>query len=313
FGGDYEKFYWTSGKIEVYEKLINQNFDFVIANDIETLPLAMRLARKETPVILDAHEYSPLEFEDNLRWRVLQKPLIDYICREYIPRVIAATTVCNGIAEMYERNFGKKFEVITNAAKYEELPVLPTNPDKIKLIYHGLAHPSRQTEKQIEMMQFLDQRFELNLMLVGDNNYIENLKKKAVSLTNVKFLPPVPTGEIARFTNQFDIGIFLLPPTNFNYKYALPNKFFEFVQARLAIAVSPSLEMAKLVKEFDLGLVANDFTPRSMATEIGKLTAEKINYFKSQANKHAAQLSAESNREKFLNIVNKYVRNRRHH
>jgi glycosyltransferase involved in cell wall biosynthesis len=303
FGGLYEDFYWSREKLEIVEKLKDRSFDFIIANDADTLPLAVKLAKPKTKTIFDAHEYAPLEFTESWRWRVMRQPLMKYICREYIPRVTAATTVCRGIAEMYERNYGKKFEIITNATKYEKLKPSLTKDDKIRLIYHGFVHPSRKSHQQIEMMRLLPEKFELNLVLVGDADYIESLKKLAQSQPNIKFLPPVATGEIANFINQFDVGVYSLPPTNFNNKYALPNKFFEFIQARLAVVIAPSPEMARIVREFDLGLVAEDFSPESMAETIKTLTPEKIDRFKTQAHKHAYELSAEKNRERLLRLI----------
>jgi hypothetical protein len=58
----------------------------------------------------------------------------------------------------------------------------------------------------------------------------------------------------------------------FNLKYILPNKFFEFIQARLAVAIGPSVEMKRLVKEWDCGIVAANFEAKSMAAEINRLT-----------------------------------------
>lgn len=304
FGGDYESFYWNANRAGYVEKLKNKNFDLIIANDYDTLPIGVRLKEiQNTTLVFDAHEYSPLEFTESLRWRILQQPLIKHICREYIPRITVGTTVCQAIAETYEREYGKKFEVITNAAEFEDLQPSPTNTDKIRLIYHGGVSHSRQSHKQIEMMRFLDDSFELSLMILGPPKYVEKLKKMAQSYKNVKFLPPVGTNEIAAFTNQFDAGIYSLPPTNFNNKYALPNKFFEFIQARLAVVIAPSPEMARIVREYDLGLVAEDFSPESMAAVIKTLTPEKIDRFKAQANKHAYELSAEKNRERLLRLI----------
>jgi glycosyltransferase involved in cell wall biosynthesis len=152
-------------------------------------------------------------------------------------------------------------------------------------------------------MQFLDDRFELNLMLVGDTDYIASLKQLAASHSNVNFLPPIGTKEIASFTNQFDVGIYSLPPTNFNNEHALPNKFFEYIQARLAIVIAPSPEMVRLVKQYELGVVAEDFSPRGMAHAIRGLTVEQIDQFKANASKHAYELSAEKNRELFMELI----------
>ena len=304
FGGDYESFYWNTNRQKYLAMLNEQRFDLMIANDYDTLPLGIRAGEAQgSTVVFDAHEYSPLEFTESLRWRTLQQPLIEHVCREYIPRATLATTVCQGIADVYEREYGKRFDVITNATEYVDLRPSATDPTKIRLIYHGGASVSRQTHRQIEMMKFLDDRFELSLMVLGAPKYIESLKRMAEPFRNVKFLPPVPTSEIARFTNGFDIGVYSLPPTNFNNEFALPNKFFEFIQARLAVVVAPSPEMARLVREYDLGAVAEDFSPERMAEAIKSLSAERIDHFKAQAHKHAYELSADKNRELFLKII----------
>jgi len=303
FSNDYETYYWGKDKTPLVEKLKDDNFDLIVANDIDTVPLTLRIAKPTTKVLFDAHEYAPLELTESLRWRILRQPLVEYIAREYVPRVSIATTVCQGIAEKFESEYGKKFSIITNAAEFEDLQPSPTSSERIRLIYHGNAHPTRQTQKQIEMMRFLDDRFELNLMVVGDTNYIASLKQLAASHSNVNFLPPIGTKEIASFTNQFDIGIYSLPPTNFNNEHALPNKFFEYIQARLAIVIAPSPEMVRLVKQYELGVVAEDFSPRDMAHAILGLTVEQINQFKANASKHAYELSAEKNRELFMELI----------
>ena len=94
-----------------------------------------------------------------------------------------------------------------------------------------------------------------------------------------------------------------MQPTNFNGYKALPNKFFEFIQARLAIAIGPSPEMSKLVQQYNLGIIAKDFTPKSMAEELNKLTKQDILKYKENSNKTAKILNAEKEGEKILKIL----------
>jgi hypothetical protein len=61
--------------------------------------------------------------------------------------------------------------------------------------------------------------------------------------------------------------------------------------------------MERIVKEFDLGVVAQDFSAESMAQAIKTLTTEKISHFKAQSDKHAYELSANKNRERFLRLI----------
>lgn len=194
--------------------------------------------------------------------------------------------------------------MITNACDYVEKKPSPTDNQQITLIYHGVTIRSRQLEIMIEMVDYLDKRFTLHLMLVNtDSNYLKRLKKLAEGIGNIRFLRPVYMEEIVKTINQYDIGIFVLPPTNLNYKYALPNKLFEFIQARLAVAIGPSPEMAIIVKQYNLGIVAEDFGPETIANELNKLTKEKIEYYKSQSDKLAYEISSEGNCQKLQKII----------
>ena len=120
---------------------------------------------------------------------------------------------------------------------------------------------------------------------------------------NVRIIPPVPFEEIIPFTSRYDIGIFLCPPTTFNLANCLPNKFFEFIQARLMVAISPNPEMARLVRQYNLGIIAKDFSPQEMAKSLNSLSKEQILQYKENANKTAKILNAEKEGEKLLNII----------
>jgi len=57
-------------------RLNKQKFDLIIAHDPFTLPISLILARKDgAKVLLDAHEYSPREYEDI--W--IQKYFLSYL------------------------------------------------------------------------------------------------------------------------------------------------------------------------------------------------------------------------------------------
>lgn len=300
----YEAYYWDDGKKKLVNQLSNNNYDVIIANDIPTLPLALKIANNKAKVYFDAHEYHLLEFEDNFKWRLLHKPHIEYLCKKYIPKADAFSTVSEGIAKEYEKNIGVKPFLLTNASVYYDLKPSLVDEKSIKIIHHGAAIPSRKLELMIEMMNYTDERFTLDLMLTSTNkNYLDKLKDIAKNNPKIKFIPPVNYEEICIFINNYDIGLFLLPPTNFNYKNALPNKFFEFIQARLAIAIALTPEMKFFVEKYYLGVVADDFNPKSLAVLLNKLSTEQIMEFKENANKAATLLSAEENKIKIYNIV----------
>jgi len=279
-------------------------FDVIIANDLQPLPLALRLAQGR-PVVFDAHEYFPRRFEDRLSWRLLRNPYSTLLCRRLIPRVTAMVTVCQGIAEAYERDTGVKPLVITNAPEYVELePVVRRPSEPVRMVYHGMAHPSRRIEETIGMMRFLDRRFALDMYLVpGDPAYIQHLRKLAAADPRIRMQEPMPASEIVARTHGYDLGVFLLPPTSFSYRHALPNKFFEYIQARMAVAIGPSPEMARVVQAHGLGVVSEDFTAASLGTAINALDHETINRCKWQAHAVAYQYSAAANKAALLALL----------
>ena len=166
----------------------------------------------------------------------------------------------------------------------------------MRLLHHGLADRRRRLERMIEAVRLLDDRFVLHLMLMGSNRDIGRLRAAAGADSRIRFLPPVPMRDIPRVANDHDIGLFLLEPRTPNQRHVLPNKLFEFIQARLAVAIGPSPDMAAVVREWDCGVVADDFTPAALAATLGSLDAAKITRMKQRSHAAADELCAERTR-----------------
>lgn len=305
----FERVYWSSATVRSvmsYENL--GEFDLILANDILALPLAVKI-RGTAALLFDAHEYAPLEFEESWKWRFFLMGFNHYLCRTYLPLVDAMTSVCNGIAQEYQRNFGIHVDTINNAPPYFDLaPSVSTQSETIRMVHHGAAIPSRQLETMIKATHALDARYTLDLMLVPSSpSYYEHLKFLARDTPRIRFLPPVAMRELPLALNQYDLGIYLLPPNNFNNRFSLPNKFFEFVQARLAIAIGPSPEMAALVKHYDMGVVSADFSTSSFANTLSVLDLDRINRFKINTDRAARELCFEKSAETLLSLVNRLL------
>lgn len=291
------------------EKLKKQAPDLIIANDIETLPLAFKVGKK-SKILFDAHEYAPLHFEEKLVWRLLFKRFNQYLCSTYLPLTNEMITVGKGLAREYAKNYNVKPFIITNANYFEDIKVRQTEQHHIRLVHHGAANPSRQLELMIQALDYLDHRFTLDMILLTPaiankqtRKYLSKIQKLAAKNPRVKIIPPVKSNEVVKLVSQYDVGIFLLPPINFNYKNTLPNKLFDFIQARLAIAVGPTPEMAEIVNKYQLGVVSNDFTAKNFATSISELTSEKIDLCKQHSDIAARELNAERNKEILNRIV----------
>lgn len=287
--GAFESYYWGQTRIaSAFRLLDNVNADVIVANDLSALPVSLKLARGR-PVFYDAHEYSPGEYEEQRLWRFLFRRYNDAFCRRYLPQAASMMTVCEGIASEYRKNYGVRPLVVQNAPVNQHLTPSPTS-SSIRMIHHGIASHVRHLEVMIDMMAYLDQRFTLDLMLIEvENNYMEFLRQRAQRDPRIRFVEPVPLHQICMRINEYDVGLFLLPPVTFNYKFALPNKFFEFVQACLAVAIGPSPEMASLVRRFECGIVADSFEPKALAHALNQLDMDQVRTLK-EASHRAAQL-----------------------
>jgi len=306
--GLYEMYYWDRHKKQAVDDLKEKQFDLVIAHEIRLLPLALKIS-KGAEVLLDAHEYSPKNFDDDFLWRFFIKRYYTHLCKKYLPKIRTLFSVSQGIVDEYEKVFGIESILITNACDYHDLQPLHVS-DKIKIIHHGIAGPSRKLELMIEIMKETDTRFELYLMLVHTRyteRYVKKLKAMASDMNNVFFIDPVSKDDLISDTNKFDIGLIFLPPVNFNLENCLPNKFFEMVQSRLAIACGPDHEMSAYINKLNFGVISKTWEPTSMAKALNSLTNDDVYRLKLNAHESAAKMSAEKETAKFLDVIKRYL------
>jgi hypothetical protein len=296
---------------ELKKGVCNETFDLIIFHDLKTLPLWKRLFNHypTNKILFDAHEFYMRHNDNSLTSRLLIAPFDEYLYKTYFLKLENVITVGSFIAAAYEKELGRKVEVIYNSAKFWDLSPHPVDGSKIKLIHHGMADPNRQTELMIEMMNYCDERFHLDIMLkattLGGDNYIKKLIKLSKGNPRVRILDPIDSEKTISFSNQYDIAVYLLPDTIDNFLYALPNKFFEFIQSRLMIAISPNVEMKKLTEEYNLGIVSPDFTPKSFANELNKLSTEQIWQFKQNTHLAASKLCFEAQNDKILSLISR--------
>ena len=302
--GMHERAYWSAVSVRsAMTALRDARFDLILANDLNTLPLACRLAGN-APVVLDAHEFAPAEFEDLWRWRFFFRRHCEYLCARYIPKVAGMITVSDGIAAAYRERYGVEVSVVLNAPEYAALEPGPVPADEIRLVHHGAAIPSRRIELMIELAALLDPRFRLDLVLVPTvPAYHQRLCALAAANPRIRILPPLPMQNLVGHANAYDMGLILYPPNSFNMKHALPNKFFEFIHARIAVALGPSVEMAPFVRRLGCGVVASDFTPAGLASALNALSREQITAMKHASAAAARELCYEHSADVLLRTV----------
>ncbi|WP_394903140.1 glycosyltransferase [Clostridium butyricum] len=309
----FEEVYWSEQYIlRMYEELKNKNYNLIIANDISMVPLGVELSKKmNIPIIADMHEYAPKEFEDDKNWRDMFQEYKYYLCRNYLHKCDCVFTVSKRIAKEYYDVFGIEVKVFTNAPIYSDINInMKKTTNLIKLVYHGVCNKSRNLEELINLADLLDDRYSIDFYLIGNKNdeYYKNLINKIHNSKKCSLRKPVKPEEIITMLNNYDIGLCLIPPVNFNYENCLPNKFFEYIHGRLAIATGPSIEMKNYIQKFNCGVISDDFKAETLANKLNKLSTTEIDKYKINSEKFAKQENYQKNKQLLLKQIDKLLK-----
>ncbi len=242
--------------------------DVLVANDLDSLLanfLVSRIRRK--PLIYDSHEYFTEVPE--LLGRPVVRAIWKWLERMMVPKVSAAYTVSESIAEVYREQYEVDFKVIRNlpvCAQREKTVHQEKEPGKPKIIlYQGAMNLGRGIESAIRAMQFLDGA---ELWLAGDGDITSRLQEMVYELDlekKVKFLGRLPLHDLHEVTCQADLGISLEEDLGLNYRFALPNKLFDYIQACVPVLVSNLPEMKRIVVQYQIGMIAETHQRKELA------------------------------------------------
>jgi hypothetical protein len=285
--------------------LRGRRFDLVVANEARVLALGHAVA-DGSPVWGDMHEWSPGERTHILRWRLLVAPFMTYLCRTYLPRSFAVTAVSDSSARLYDTHFGLSTRVMRNTGPYRDLPITPMIEGRIRLVHSGVAVHGRSLELMIDVMKRMDERYSLDMYLMKGQDrgaYLDALKARAAGDPRIVFHDPVPPQTLPDVLNAGDVGVFWLKPAHDNARYTLANKFFDFVQARLALAVGPTIEMTQLTERYHLGVVSEGFSIDQLVASLNELTPEAIMAAKHASDAAARELSFDTDAEVAREII----------
>ena len=239
--------------------LTRKKISLLVSCDLDTLPanyLASVLRR--CPLVYDSHEYFTEVPE--LQNRKFVRNFWLRIEKFILPKLKYAYTVSESIAKEYTEKYKVEFKVIRNLPlKIKNTDVYPLPEDilsKKKILYQGAVNMGRGLELMIEVVKELDR--DVIFIIAGDGDLYNMLLKKVQKeeLTQkVFFTGRIPHEKLADLTCQADMGISLEENTGKSYRYALPNKLFDYIQAEIPVMVSDLPEMRKIVEEYNIGVV----------------------------------------------------------
>ena len=289
-----------------------KNYDLLIVHDLTLLPwrpLQATIGQSDGPAIwIDLHENHVDSLSRNLlekvafeRYRKWELSLLKEVAASRTERLVFSS-VSPWISERFESLLGQRVITLRNSPKLQDLPPSPTAADRVRLVHHGVGTTHRGIEQAIRALRSLPKRFTLHLMLVASPKYM--LKLKLLAFINgvqdrVELIAPVPTAQISNRINEFDIALVVNPPITISELRALPNKFFESIQASLCLVVGPNPELFEIVKNNGNGVVLPDWETSSLVTALSSLDTKTIIRSKEASYKIRSEMSVEAEKASF--------------
>ncbi|MCK2036321.1 hypothetical protein KZC51_09240 [Microbacterium sp. SSW1-49] len=300
---------------ELRERIRNGAYDLVVFNEYEFVPwvedrrdfTASALRGKRH---LDLHEYRDPDVRRRNFGGRLTGPHYRWVRRHIGSRLFTSRSVVNTpIGVLYAEEFGIPVPAeVRNAPPFVPgLEPSTVDPSNIRMLFHGLPSWARGFTEILAAMRDLPDHFSMTFMLTDNPAVHAKLRQEIAdhpAKDRIHIVPPAPMREIAERINEYDLEIvFYRPNGSYNIQYAMPNKFFEAAQGRLALVVGETPTMAPLVREFGHGVVVPEFTWESLRDTVAALDADQVAHMKERASTVAAELNSASEGRAFLAAI----------
>lgn len=296
------KLFYLEYNVRLFFLLLFLNADVFTANDLDTLAPNFAVARlRRKKLVYDAHELFTEVPE------VISRPFVRKVWlaleSALLPKLGVMITVNASLAKIYESRYPVKAFAVRNVPFLKpELEAPKANPPV--LLYQGAINLGRGVDLMLRALVLLP---EYQLWIIGGGDLLEEMQRLSSELMlqdRVTFFGRLPFEELAEYTAQAALGFSLEEDRGLNYRYASPNKLFDYIQQGIPHIVADLPEMRALVEQYTTGLVLHKRTPEALAAAVRRLceTPELYARCAQNARKAAAELCWENEREKLREV-----------
>ncbi len=259
-------FFYLCLNIRLFYYLLFSKVDILLSNDLDTL-LANTLATKikGKKLVYDSHELftevPELENSSTKKniWLAIEKACITKTDKQY--------TVCDSIAKFYNEKYYINMEVIRNLP-FSKQNLSNYTERKNILIYQGALNKERGIETLIEAMQYIED-YKLIIAGKGDlESYLHELTNKLSLTDKIEFTGNLSFDKLYNLTKTAKLGFSIETGSSLNYKYALPNKIFDYIQAGVPVLCADFPEMKTIIETFKVGETFTGNTAKELSKKI---------------------------------------------
>ena len=288
---NYHFLFYAEYNFRLFFKLLFYKCDVILANDLDTLPACFFASKfKKTKLVYDSHELfsegPELQGRNFVKgfWRVLEN--------FFLPKIKKSYTVSQSIADYYNTKHKANFGVVKNVPllQREIVKVDAKFPTKYKtVLYQGVLNPGRGIKPMIKALHLLEN---VDLIIIGYGKVevaLQQFVKDELLESRVHFLGRIPHEELPNYTKLATIGMVLEEPLGLSFEYSLPNKLFDYIHAELPIICGNLPEIKNIVETHKVGVVVENYEPKSIAKEIQNLLENKELYQQIKLNQQKAK------------------------
>lgn len=281
--------FYAEYNIRLFFFLLFHPFDMLAANDLDSLPacfFAAKLRRKT--LLYDSHEFFT-EVPELVKRPFVRKCWLFWE-KMLVPRLKYLYTVSDSVASAYHKRYGVHMEVVRNMPLRQVMRVGEAHiplPERF-IVYQGALNEGRGLEALIEAMDNLP---EIHLIFVGDgplSGKLRHLATKRKACSRILFTGKTDFALLPPITSKALLGLTLEENSCLNYRYSLPNKLFDYIQAGIPVLATTMPETEKILKEYDIGLLIDCPSEQAITTAISNMLSDKTRYLQWKKNLQSA-------------------------
>ena len=301
--------YW-----EHYNKTLRalrkHGFDIIIACDVYSLASSIYAKPKQKVVYdcreiysaLSAHQKKPIH---RCLLAIYEKYFLQYVNNA----LVTAETDLHYLKKKYNHCKNVDWQIIYNyptnyspQAKVNIYKLYNIPTDNKVILYQGVVNRGRGVGQLIKL---IEKTTMYSALIVGDGAYKKYYIKLATSLNvldRVHFVSKVPYLKLFEYTFACNVGWSVISSSSISYKFALPNKLFEYMLCGLPTIASNLPNIQKIILKHSSGEIVESHRLNQQIKAVNRLCKTKIcslNY-RSVAKKH---FTWDIQHKKFLQII----------
>jgi glycosyltransferase involved in cell wall biosynthesis len=241
-------------------------------------------ARRGAWIVYDAHDFyrgiEPLAALASFD-RARMRPFLNRLEDRLVATADAVVTVSDGVAGLMEGTFGRRPEVIRNChdpssddpAAPDLRATIGLEPDDRLAVVVGNCKPGMELAAACDALGKLPERFHLAFVGRGYERLAADICQHPAR-RRIHLGHRVPANQVVPFIAGADLGLVIYTSRSENYRYALPNGFFQIIAAGLPVIRGRLPEIEAVIGGRAVGASLDPIEPAALAEAMMHCAAE---------------------------------------